>query len=162
MDIRLRPLGPGEYDAFVQAARDEYAADIAANGGRAPNEARAKAEADIAALLPAGPATPGQHIEIIVNADTGEAVGRLWFAERGEEGERHIYLYAIEIDEEHRGRGAGRAAMLAFEDEARSLGYDSVKLNVFGTNSRARRLYDSLGYTEIAVEMTKRLSPPRA
>ena len=47
--------------------------------------------------------------------------------------------------------------MLAFEDEARSLGYDAVRLNVFGGNTRARGLYDSLGYTEIAVAMSKRL-----
>jgi ribosomal protein S18 acetylase RimI-like enzyme len=155
--IRLRPLRSDEHDAFVQTARVEYAADIAANSGRAPEEARAKAEADIAALLPDGAATPGQHLEMIVDAETGEAVGRLWFAERGEPGERHVYLYAIEIDEGHRGRGVGREAMLAFEDEVRTLGYDLVKLNVFGGNARARRLYDSLGYTEVAVEMTKRL-----
>jgi len=47
--------------------------------------------------------------------------------------------------------------MLAFEDEVRSLGYDSVTLNVFGGNTRARGLYGSLGYTEIAVEMRKSL-----
>jgi len=157
VDIRLRAVGSGEYDAFVQAARAEYAADIAANSGRAPEEGRAKAEADIGALLPEGAETPGQHLEVIVDAETDEPVGRLWFAERGEEGERHIYLYAIEIDEEYRGRGAGRAAMLAFEDEVRSLGYDSVTLNVFGGNTRARGLYESLGYTEIAVEMRKSL-----
>jgi ribosomal protein S18 acetylase RimI-like enzyme len=108
----------GEYDAFVQAARAEYTADLVANGSRAPEEARATAEAEIAALLPEGPGTAGQHIEMIVDAESGAPVGRLWFAERGDEGERHIYLYAVEIDEEHRGRGAGRAAMLAFEAEA--------------------------------------------
>jgi len=52
VDIRLRAVGSGEYDTFVQVARAEYAADIAANSGRAPEEARAKAEADIRALLP--------------------------------------------------------------------------------------------------------------
>ncbi len=157
MDIRLRPLRPDEFDAFLQAAREGYTDDIAANSGRAPAEARAKADADLAALLPDGLATAGQHIEAIVDASSGEPLGRLWFAERGDDGERHIFLYAIEIDTEHRGRGAGRAAMLAFEDEARALGYDVVKLNVFGGNARARGLYHSLGYAEAAVEMTKRL-----
>jgi hypothetical protein len=50
--IALRPVRSDEYEAFVEATRHEYAADIAANGGRAPGEARATAEADIAALLP--------------------------------------------------------------------------------------------------------------
>jgi ribosomal protein S18 acetylase RimI-like enzyme len=157
VDIRLRPLRSDEFDAFLQAARAEYTEDLAANSGRSLAEARAKADADLAALLPAGLATPGQHIEAILDAQHGEHLGRLWFAERSVDGERHIFLYAIEIDEEHRGRGAGRAAMLAFEDEARALGYDLVKLNVFGGNAPARRLYDSLGYAEVAVEMMKRL-----
>jgi len=86
---------------------------------------------------------------MIVDAETGDAVGRLWFAEGGEPGERHVYLYAIEIDEGHRGRGVGW--------RIRMLGSDLVKLNVFGGNARARRLCDSLGYAEVAVEMTKRL-----
>lgn len=157
MDVRLRPLRPDEFEPFLKAAREEYAADLVANGGRAPEEARAKAEGDLAALLPDGLATAGHHIEAIVDAEGGEPLGRLWYAERDEPGERHIFLNAIEIDQAHRGRGAGRAAMLAFEDEARALGYDVVKLNVFGGNAVARRLYHALGYTDVAVEMTKGL-----
>jgi ribosomal protein S18 acetylase RimI-like enzyme len=157
MDVRLRPLRPDEFDAFLETARAEYAEDLATNSGRTPEDARAKADADLAALLPEGLATAGQHIEAILDGEAGEPIGRLWFAERDEPGPRHIFLYAVEIDEEHRGRGAGRAAMLAFEDEARALGHDVVKLNVFGGNTRARGLYRSLGYAEIAVEMTKRL-----
>jgi ribosomal protein S18 acetylase RimI-like enzyme len=157
MGIRLRPLGPDEYDAFLEAARDEYARDMVANSGRAPEDAYAKAEADIRELLPEGLATAGQHLEVIVDGETGEPVGRLWFGERTEPGGRHIYLYEIAVHDAHRGRGLGRAAMLALEDEARELGHDVVRLNVFGGNAVARRMYRSLGFDEVAVEMAKHL-----
>jgi ribosomal protein S18 acetylase RimI-like enzyme len=47
--------------------------------------------------------------------------------------------------------------MLELEDEARALGHDEVRLNVFGGNAVARRMYRSLGFDEVAVEMTKHL-----
>jgi ribosomal protein S18 acetylase RimI-like enzyme len=155
--IRLRPLGPDEYDAFLDAARDEYARDLVANGGRSTEGARAKAEDDVRELLPDGLETAGQHLEVIVDGETGESVGRLWYGERDGPGGRHIYLYEIAVHDEHRGKGVGRAAMLELEDEARALGHDEVRLNVFGRNAVARRMYRSLGFDEVAVEMTKHL-----
>ena len=38
------------------------------------------------------------------------------------------WLYDITIDEPERGRGYGRAAMIALEDEARALGHDTMAL----------------------------------
>jgi ribosomal protein S18 acetylase RimI-like enzyme len=67
------------------------------------------------------------------------------------------YLYEIEIDEAERGRGLGRAAMEAFEREAARRGLAELELNVFGGNTVARSLYQSLGWRETAVHMAKRL-----
>jgi hypothetical protein len=47
--------------------------------------------------------------------------------------------------------------MVALEDEARSLGLDRIRLNVFGQNDIARRLYLSLGYSELSILMGKGL-----
>jgi ribosomal protein S18 acetylase RimI-like enzyme len=47
--------------------------------------------------------------------------------------------------------------MLFAEEEARRRGIDRVALNVFGRNTVARRLYQSLGYEENAVAMSKNL-----
>ncbi|HEX5799326.1 MAG TPA: GNAT family N-acetyltransferase, partial [Gaiellaceae bacterium] len=65
------------------------------------------------------------------------------------------WLYDITIAEAERGRGYGRAAMVALEDEVRALGFDRVALNVWGGNAVARGLYRSLGYTEDSVHMSK-------
>jgi ribosomal protein S18 acetylase RimI-like enzyme len=47
--------------------------------------------------------------------------------------------------------------MLLAEEEARRRGIGRLALNVFGRNTVARRLYQSLGYEENAVAMSKSL-----
>jgi len=66
------------------------------------------------------------------------------------------WLYDITIDPDERGKGFGRAAMVALESELRSLGHVTVTLNVWGGNVIARDLYTSLGYVEESVHMRKR------
>ena len=88
----------------------------------------------------------------------GERVGDLWFAERDSDfGDKAAFIYSIEIFEEFRGRGLGRQAMLALEDEVRPRGLSRIALNVFGGNDVARSLYRSVGYAETAVFMSKEL-----
>jgi ribosomal protein S18 acetylase RimI-like enzyme len=69
----------------------------------------------------------------------------------------HWWVFDIEIHEQFRGRGLGRLAMRQAEDVARAEGAKTLGLNVFGNNTVARRLYESLDYTEIAVQMRKPL-----
>ncbi len=49
-----------------------------------------------------------------------------------------------------RGRGIGRKAMLHIESLAADRGAKRVQIGVFEFNTRARRLYESLGYVEIS------------
>ena len=65
------------------------------------------------------------------------------------------WLYDITIDEAARGRGLGRATMLALEAEVKALGFAEIGLNVWGGNEVARSLYRSLGYAEVSVGMRK-------
>ena len=156
--VRVRPMQPDEYPAWVAASKAGYANDITTHGGLPADVAGRKAEADFANILPEGLQTPG-HVFFIVEAG-GEPVGYLWLAEREQHGQRTLFVYEIEIHEGHRGKGYGRAAMLLAEDEALARGLDQVQLNVFGGNEVARGLYRSLGYIENAVLMTKQLGGP--
>ena len=72
------------------------------------------------------------------------------------------WIYDIEIDDEHRGRGLGRAALTLAEEHAASTGARTLGLNVFGQNTVARGLYASAGYRETAIIMSKALDcdPP--
>ncbi len=84
----------------------------------------------------------------------------LWLAERESGGRQVIFIYDVEIDEAHRGKGYGRAAMELAEEQARALGIGRIELNVFGGNEVARKLYLSLGYVETSVQMGKDLERP--
>ena len=67
------------------------------------------------------------------------------------------FVFDVEIDEAHRGRGLGREAMRLAEEWTRARGGTRVGLNVFGPNTVARTLYDSLGYRVMAIAMYKDL-----
>lgn len=154
--LRLRPMTPAEFPAFVAASKAGYAHDIEVHGGQTHEAAQQKAEADFPAVLPLGLETPG-HFIFVVEA-SGELVGRLWLAERQMGGRRTLFIYDISIDPEQQGRGYGRAAMRLAEDEARTLGIDRIELNVFGGNDVARGLYRSMGYVETSAQMRKDLA----
>ena len=158
MDLALRPLRDDELADYVARGEVSYAGDMVAHAGIPEEAARAKSKHDWANLLPEGLASPGQHLFALEDKATGERVGDLWFAERDSDfGDKAAFIYAIEIFEEFRGRGFGRQAMLALEDEVRSRGLSRIALNVFGGNDVARSLYRSIGYAETAVFMSKGL-----
>ena len=150
-EVTLRPLREDEYAEWDAEHRREYARGLVEYAGLTPDEAEAKVARDIPAALPEGLATPGVHVWA-VEAE-GRKVGTVFLGLRGGE----AWLYEITIDAGERGRGYGRAAMLALEEEARSLGHDRLAFNVWGGNEVARKLYRSLGYAEQAVHMHKDL-----
>jgi GNAT superfamily N-acetyltransferase len=60
--------------------------------------------------------------------------------------EDHGHISMIVVTEAAEGRGVGAALMRAAEDWARREGYRRLTLTVFDANSRARTLYEHLGY----------------
>ena len=155
MAITLRPMGEDEFAQWLPKMRVDYARDIASNGGATEDEALRKAIADVERLFPAGQPSADQLV-FVIEAD-GERVGELWLAER-ETGLGHgLWVYDVHVEDAHRGRGYGKAAMLLAEAEAHRRGLNRIGLNVFGGNEIARNLYRSLGYAENAVFMTKQV-----
>ena len=69
-----------------------------------------------------------------------------------------FWVWEVVVDEQHRGRGLGRAAMLLAEEQARAAGAVELGLNVFGYNTVARALYESLAYETVSMQMRKQLS----
>jgi ribosomal protein S18 acetylase RimI-like enzyme len=157
MPLRLRPVADDELASFLASTRDGYELAMVSDAGLGEEEARAKAERDIAALVRDGRPVAGQQLFIIEETETSERVGRVWLGERSP-GLPIGYLYDIEIETRFRRRGLGREAMLLVEAEARRRGFVEIRLNVFGGNEIARSLYRSLRYVEFAVAMRKRLS----
>lgn len=152
MSLRLEPMTEGDVRVFIVEHLDEYTSQIEHYGGWSHDDARAKAEKDMATTFPDGRAQPDHRLFHLVE-DGGERVGILWYACQ----ERGVWLYQVTIDEAQRGRGLGRAAMQLLEEEARALGVPRIELNVFGGNEAARSLYRALGFREDAVVMSKPL-----
>lgn len=154
--VLLEPLPPSEFDAWAEHSRRGFAAQQVAAGLQPEEEAVASAERGFAELLPDGLATPLHHVLRVVDPTEG-AVGHLWVRVRPTPDEVEGYVYDVELAPEARGRGLGRATMLAAEELARRLGATVMRLNVFGHNTPAIRLYESLGYTVSSATMTARV-----
>ena len=151
MAVTLRPLRDDEFSGWLAAQRSEYVRGMVEDAGMSRSTAEEKAARDVGSVLPEGLATPDTHLWI-VEAD-GVPVGTVFLGVRA----GGAWLYDITIDEAARGRGYGRAAMTALEEQVRAFGFESIGLNVWGGNAVARALYRSLGYVEESVEMRKPL-----
>lgn len=139
------------FGPWQEALWHHYRADLIAAGS-----SDAEADENIARnrreMMPDDEPGPQQHILDVISG--GYPVGALWLAERAP---GDWFVYDIEIEEASRGRGLGRAAMLAAEGYVRDRGGATIGLSVFGFNDAAQGLYRSLGYSVIAMAMTKTL-----
>lgn len=150
-------MRPDAYERWVQRAIIGYAGDKVRVGAWPADDAEERSAREFATLLPQGLETPGHFLREVVTTD-GAAVGVLWFGPVRDDVPGLAFIWDIEIDEAARGRGYGRAAMLALEPLARSLGFTSIALHVFGDNEVARNLYRSVGYAESDVSMRKSIA----
>jgi ribosomal protein S18 acetylase RimI-like enzyme len=152
--IQLDPMTEPEYQEFRTMSVAGYAAAKVEAGTWTQEESLAKSQAIFDGLLPDGTASPDNYLFTVRDVHGKQSVAVLWFALQGEPERREAYIYQIEVVEEFRGRGYGRAAMEACADKARGLGAASVGLHVFGHNKVARSLYNSLGFNETDVMMS--------
>ncbi|MFJ4123663.1 GNAT family N-acetyltransferase [[Kitasatospora] papulosa] len=150
-----RRMTEREFDAWAAVSVGTYARSWMERG--VPEEqARRKSETDHAANLPDGLATPGMYFHVLVH--DGAVVGHVWVARREEpEGQDLGYVFDVEVREEHRGRGYGRALMHLAEDVTLDAGLGLLGLHVFASNTPALRLYESLGYEVTQYNLAKAL-----
>lgn len=152
--VELRKMTKQEYDAWLPGAIAGYAAEHAAAGSRPSDRALEMAKKEFAELLPDGLATDQHHLLVATSDDV--RVGVLWLqippSDQGA-----AFVFDVEVEGDLRGKGYGRATMLAAETYVRSHGHSKLRLHVFGQNAVARSLYESLGYETTNVMMTKEL-----
>lgn len=150
-------MSADEFDAWATHSVEGFVAQQVAAGLAPEDEARRSATRTFAEQVPDGVTTPGQHFLRAEEVGTGETVGHVWLRVREASTEVEGYVYDVELVPAARGRGLGRATMLAAHDLARSLGATVMRLNVFGHNTVALGLYESLGYTVAGATMHRRL-----
>jgi len=149
-------MSAAEFEEWKHKSTETFAQEMAQASGQPIEATREQARQQFPALLPQGLDTAGHRLDVVIDSD-GSDVGLLWIGPHPDR-PGAAYVYEIEISAGHRGRGLGRAAMVAAEGLAREAGTQEIGLQVFGPNERARRLYDSLGYRVVATRMTKKLT----
>jgi ribosomal protein S18 acetylase RimI-like enzyme len=154
MTTSLRPLRTEEILEYAGRMQTMYAAELREHLYLDEDAAMVRAERSASDAFPGGRPAEG-HWLFAVEDGEGTRVGILWLGEPWDGEADSLWVYDIEIDAAHRGRGLGRDTMLLAEEEARRLGRSRIKLNVFARNAVARALYLSLGFEEMAIQMSK-------
>ncbi|MFE9451879.1 GNAT family N-acetyltransferase [Streptomyces sp. NPDC006739] len=119
-------MTPAEYPEWLTSKKAAYVGDIVRAGALSPEEAVRKSDQDFAKLIPNGLATPGNTFLVLEAA--GEQIGTGWL--------KHGYLpevtygYSLYIEDQHRGKGYGRAAMTVGEQATLAAGDSTLMVTV--------------------------------
>lgn len=152
--FELRALEENELNQYFEHLWRDYRAEFIA-AGFSEEYADESVENSKKSYFPNQKLAPGNSIFFAY--DSGSKVGKLWLYSVEREGKTEWSIYDVETFDDFRGKGYGRAIMLAAEDYVRAAGGDSISLSVFGNNHVARKLYESLEYETIRVGMKKKL-----
>ncbi|NUO58839.1 MAG: GNAT family N-acetyltransferase [Hamadaea sp.] len=140
--VTVRRMSADEFGPWWTEQLAGYAESFVLNGLLTEEQARERAERQSGELLPSGLDTPGHDIYTVVAED--KPVASIWVCHEVEPDTS--FVFDVVVEDGHRGKGYGRAAMLAAEQSALDAGSHVLGLNVFGHNEVALRLYTSLGY----------------
>ncbi|MDJ0313473.1 GNAT family N-acetyltransferase [Arthrobacter sp. H35-D1] len=155
MTVQLIPLSAQRFPAWIERSRHEYESDLIATG-ESPQDAHRRAKESLDAAFPENFPTIDNAVFDVIDT-TGSTIGYLWVGTDSSEDNHSWWVWDIVIDNEHRGKGLGRATMKLAEDYARSHGAHTLGLSVFDFNHGARKLYESMGYETVTTKMKKQL-----
>jgi ribosomal protein S18 acetylase RimI-like enzyme len=153
MNVSLAPANDADVADYLIDARQSYCANLVAAGVPSSVASRT-ADETFSESFPGGHPVAGHHVFRLEHG--GEKAGVLWIGPQPTE-PRRWWVFDIVISSALRGQGLGRQAMLLAEDEARAQGAVELGLNVFGHNTVAVALYQSLGYEMTSMRMRKPL-----
>ncbi len=156
--VQLLPMSEVGFQAYLQHAAADYAAEHVRTGNWLPDEALELAQKEIGALLPQGVTTENQYLFTVLDAASRERVGLIWMAVSMSGARRAGFIYDFSIDPKFQRRGYGRATLEALAEKARDWKIESLGLHVFADNAAARKLYEQAGYRVIGLNMTKPIS----
>ena len=156
MTVTLEPMSAEHFAEWNEQLVVSYAREKVEAGVWTEEHALDLSRSEQTTSLPQGMQTPGH--DLFVGTVDGEVVGNLWLFTDPRQPMRDTFIYDIEIDEAHRGKGLGRALLTAAESWCAEHGSASVRLNVFSFNTTAISLYESAGYSPTSMRMMKRIA----
>ncbi|MGW2639731.1 GNAT family N-acetyltransferase [Streptomyces sp. NPDC001348] len=153
--VTARPMAQDEYLGWLASEKAAYVGDIVRAGALSPEDAARKSDRDFAKLIPEGLSTPDNTFLVLEAA--GERIGTGWLKHGHLPG--ITYGYSLQIEEAHRGRGYGRAAMAVGEQATLAAGDSVLMFTVWGGNDVAMNLYTSAGYQVVEESRSIGLPP---
>ena len=140
-----------EFDVWNEQVWVAYRSELI-RAGLSELEADENIQHNKMTTMPEGRPIAGHYFFKVVHED--ENVGSVWLNDQGPA----WFIYDIEIDQQHRGKGLGRATLRAIEEFVRSNNGTQIQLSVFGFNEVAQKLYLSEGFTTVRLSMSKNLN----
>lgn len=148
--VELKPMSKQRFAIWSERIWQLYEQELI-DSGISPTKAKQQCESGREASMPNGVLQPGN--EVFESFHNNESVGIVWLWRD----ETEWFIYDIDIDEQHRGKGLGRSTMQAIEAHVKQQGGTAIGLSVFGFNEIARKLYESEGYETKRIQMKKQL-----
>ncbi|MBD3189492.1 MAG: GNAT family N-acetyltransferase [Candidatus Heimdallarchaeota archaeon] len=96
--------------------------------------------------------SPNQKMYILETTE-GEKAGLIWFCDREPFWRfktQHVWIYNLNVLPKFRRKGLASKLMNLAEEYAKKEGLDAIALHVVEFNTRARKLYEKLGYRLVA------------
>ena len=152
MKITFRPMTAAEFPGYREFFIADYAPEIAENYGYTLEKSLTIAANELVEDLPEHVATPGETL-LCIEGNGRETIGYLWYALLDQD--TPAFIKDFVLFESFRGRGYGRAALVALEEELARAGVEQIKLRVAYHNERAFGLYKKLGFGITGYNMIK-------
>ncbi|MEZ4742819.1 MAG: GNAT family N-acetyltransferase [Bdellovibrionota bacterium] len=146
MGLMLVKMTEDDLSRYLENAISKYAHEKMKGEGLTEGEAYKISKDSYSSLLPDGIHSKNQYLFNVVEEKTEIKIGILWIAEKANGDRKYAYIYDIEINEDHRGKGYGKKVMHLLEDKVKSMNLNSIGLHVFGHNTTAISLYEKMGY----------------
>lgn len=154
--MQLKPMPEDRLATWILASQEEFRLSRIEAGESAELAGLRAAESTERYFGTGRPLPLHQVFDVVIPDAGGTVVGHLWIGPQFGS-TTDWWVWDVEIAEAHRRNGYAREALQLGEAEARALGAQSIGLNVFGYNTGAQALYESLGYGIAAVNMSKKL-----
>jgi GNAT superfamily N-acetyltransferase len=148
--MHLTPVDDTEYADFAKRQVVEYANQLARAGEVTESESIAVARERCRALLADELRAAGHLFFVARSAILKPRIGWVWVSPApaflGPNRDSARWLSQLTVEETVRGRGWGRALLIATERHLTQLGVQQLWLRVFDWNTTARALYVGQGY----------------
>jgi GNAT superfamily N-acetyltransferase len=155
--IKLAEMSAASFQAFREYSIRSYAKDNIDAGRWSPDGAIERAREDVDSMLPDGKDTNDHWFFNLESKHDTCAVGYLWFAVIEKGGLRGGYIYDFEVYEKYRRQGFARLALQQIKRLGKEMELPFIDLHVFGSNSGAKNLYETEGFSVMGVNMRKLL-----